>query len=316
MTVALIAGISGQDGSYLAELLVGRGYEVHGLTRDADEDVAAGATRHRVDLESTGSIADVVRSVRPDEFYNLAALSSVFRSWEDPLGTARINGLAVAEMLDVIRELGASGHETRFVQASSAEMFGTPDHSPQNESTPIRPTSPYGASKAYAHGLVGAYRAAGLFASSVILYNHESPRRPETFVTRKITAAAARISAGLQDRLELGNLAARRDWGWAPDYVDAMVRVASAPDPDDFVVATGVSHSVEDFVRVAFQRVGIDDWSDFVIVSDDLKRTGDAVEQAGDARKARSVLGWSPTVGFTELVHAMVDADVALLASA
>jgi len=313
MTVALITGITGQDGSYLAELLLGAGYEVHGLTRDPDESVTPGAVAHRVDLAAGGELADVIAEVRPDEVYNLAAISSVFQSWAEPILTARINGLAVAELLGALRDLGASGHETRFVQASSAEMFGAPEVSPQTESTAIRPTSPYGAAKAYAHGLVGAYRAAGMFASSVILYNHESPRRPEAFVTRKITAAAARIAAGLQDRLELGNTAARRDWGWAPDYVDALHRAATAEDPGDVIVATGVSHSVEDFVRVAFERAGVDDWRSRIDVSDQLLRTGDAAEQAGDATRARETLGWAPTKSFDEIVAAMVDADVALL---
>lgn len=313
MTVALISGVTGQDGSYLAELLVGEGYEVHGLTRDLDETVAEGVIAHRVDLEVGGEVGGVIRAVRPDEFYNLAALSSVFRSWEEPLQTSRINGVAVAEMLSSVRELAESGHVTRFVQASSAEMFGAPQESPQNEDTRIRPTSPYGAAKAYAHGLVGAYRTAGAFASSVVLYNHESPRRPETFVTRKITAAAARIARGSGERLELGNLAARRDWGWAPDYVDALHRVARADGPADVVIATGVAHSVEDFVRVAFERAGVLDWRYHVDVSDQLLRSGDAAEQVGDATRARELLGWTPTTTFTELVHAMVDADLARL---
>lgn len=313
MTVALITGITGQDGSYLAERLLAEGYEVHGLTRDPDEAVTEGAVAHRVELAEGGEIASVVHDVRPDEFYNLAALSSVYKSWQDPLATARINGLAVAEMLGALRELAATGHETRFVQASSAEMFGTPTESPQTELTAISPTSPYGAAKAYAHGLVGAYRSAGMFASSVILYNHESPRRPETFVTRKITAAAARIAMGSTQRLELGNLAARRDWGWAPDYVDALHRAATAAEPGDVIVATGVAHSVEDFVRVAFERAGIGDWRPWVEVADHLLRSGDAVEQAGDATRAREQLGWRPTIKFEQIVHAMVDADLALL---
>jgi len=310
MTVALITGVTGQDGSYLAELLLADGYEVHGLTRDPDESVTPGVVAHRVDLAAGGEVAGVIAEIAPDELYNLAAISSVFQSWEEPLLTARINGLAVAEMLGALR---TSGKPARFVQASSAEMFGAPESSPQNESTAIRPTSPYGAAKAYAHGLVGAYRAAGMFASSVILYNHESPRRPEAFVTRKITAAAARIAAGLQDRLELGNTAARRDWGWAPDYVDALHRAATADAPGDFIVATGVSHSVEDFVRVAFERAGVDDWRSRIDVSDQLLRTGDAAEQAGDATRARTTLGWAPTKSFEEIVGAMVDADIALL---
>ena len=314
MTIALITGITGQDGSYLAELLLAAGYEVHGVTRDSDEAVTPGAVAHNLDLGAADEIGALVRAVRPDELYNLAAISSVFQSWEEPVATARINGLAVAGMLAAVRDLASSGHTARVVQASSAEMFGDPDVSPQDELTPIRPTSPYGAAKAYAHGLIGAYRASGVFASSVILYNHESPRRPATFVTRKITQAAARISLGLQDRLELGNLAARRDWGWAPDYVDALHRAATAAEPGDFVVATGVAHSVEDFVRVAFEHAGVSDWRSRLDVSGALLRPGDAAEQAGDARRAREVLGWAPTTSFDEIVRAMVDADLALLA--
>jgi GDPmannose 4,6-dehydratase len=312
MTRALITGVTGQDGSYLAELLVARGDEVHGVVRDEAEAVTAGVTMHYLDLSGEG-VADLTRELRADVIYNLAAVSSVFRSWEEPSVTARLNGLLVAELLAAVDELRKTGHESRFVQASSAEIFGAARESPQNEQTPIRPTSPYGAAKAYAHGLVGAYRAAGMFASSVILYNHESPRRPEAFVTRKITAAAARISLGLQDRVELGNLDARRDWGWAPDYVDALSRAAGADRPGDFVIATGVAHSVEDFVRTAFERAGIDDWRTHVDLSEGLLRAGDAPEQRGDSSLAKAELGWCPTFGFEEVVNAMVDADLALL---
>lgn len=313
MTVALITGVSGQDGSYLAELLAKLGYEVHGVVRDAGERISSGVQAHAVDLADSSRIGDLIREVNPDEIYNLAAISSVFQSWEHPGLTARINGLAVAEMLAAARALNSSSHPVRFIQASSAEMFGAPTESPQNEETPIRPTSPYGAAKAYAHGLVGVYRSAGLFASSVILYNHESPRRPETFVTRKITASAARIARGLQDRLALGNISARRDWGWAPDYVDALHRAAVADAPNDYVIATGVAHSVEDFVRVAFEHAGVDDWRDRLDISVDLLRTGDAEEQAGDASRARAILGWRPTRSFEEIVGAMVDSDLAAL---
>ncbi len=312
MTLALITGITGQDGSYLAEALLDEGTEVHGTALRADEGAASGATLHQLDLSQPG-IGALIRDLRPDVIVNLAAISSVYGSWQQPDLTARINGLAVAEALDAVRELAASGHEARFIQASSAEIFGVPADVPQTEATAVRPTSPYGASKAYAHSLVNLYRGAGVWASSCILYNHESPRRPETFVTRKITAAAARISRGLQDSLELGNLAARRDWGWAPDYVDALRRAARAEHPDDFVIATGVAHSVEDFVRVSFERAGIDDWRSHVTVSDDLLRTGDAPQQLGDATKARDVLGWTPTVDFDALVAAMVDHDLDLV---
>ncbi|MDF1479174.1 GDP-mannose 4,6-dehydratase [Leifsonia sp. H3M29-4] len=310
MMRALVTGVTGQDGSYLAEALVSAGQEVHGVVRDIGETVTAGVQPHRVDFAEEGGLAAVVSEVRPDVIYNLAAVSSVFRSWEEPTVTARVNALAVAELLAAARSLGEG---IRFVQASSAEIFGSPETAPQNESTPVRPTSPYGAAKAYAHGLVGVYRGAGMHASSVILYNHESPRRPETFVTRKITAAAARISRGLQDRLALGNLAARRDWGWAPDYVEALQLAAGADAPGDYVIATGVAHSVEDFVALAFARAGIADWRAYVDVDDTLLRAGDAPEQRGDAAKARRVLGWRPSHDFEQIVSAMVDADLARL---
>lgn len=314
MTRALITGVTGQDGSYLAELLLGQGYEVHGVTRDADEKVVNGVIAHELDLATDSAIAQLISDIEPNEIYNLAALSSVYQSWQNPALTARLNGAVVAEMLAAVKAIHDRGNtEIRFIQASSAEVFGAPTESPQNEQTAVRPTSPYGAAKAYAHGLVGAYRTAGVSASSVILYNHESPRRPETFVTRKITAAAARISMGLQETLELGNMDAQRDWGWAPDYVDALVRAAQHPDPDDFVIATGISHSVRDFVAAAFNRAGIDDWQDRVRVSDVLMRSGDAPLQLGDASKAHKVLGWLPTMKFDEIVAAMVDHDLALL---
>ncbi|MBH0129622.1 GDP-mannose 4,6-dehydratase [Salinibacterium sp. NK8237] len=314
MTRALITGVTGQDGSYLAELLLAQGYEVHGVTRDVGELVTPGVVAHELDLAADSAIGELIDELQPNEIYNLAALSSVYQSWQNPNLTARLNGAVVAEMLAAVKTIHDRGDtEIRFVQASSAEIFGVPAESPQNESTAVRPTSPYGAAKAYAHGLVGAYRAAGVAASSVILYNHESPRRPETFVTRKITAAAARISRGLQETLELGNLDARRDWGWAPDYADALVRTAQHPHADDFVIATGVSHSVRDFVAAAFERAGVDDWSERLRVSDSLLRTGDAALQLGDASKAQRILGWTPQVEFDEIVAAMVDHDLALL---
>lgn len=313
MSRILITGVTGQDGSYLAEALVARGDEVHGTVQQLGEAVSDGVTAHQIDLSEAG-VGDLIRELRPDTVVNLAAISSVFGSWQQPELTARINGLAVAEMLAVARELGAAGHEVRFVQASSAEIFGVPADVPQTEKTAIAPTSPYGASKAYAHSLVGLYRSAGVWAASAILYNHESPRRPENFVTRKITAGAARIALGLQDRLELGNLAARRDWGWAPDYVDALLRISAAERPDDFVIATGVAHSVEDFVEAAFARAGISAWREHVVVSDDLLRSGDAPQQLGDASHARDRLGWSPTVDFLGIVRAMVDHDLELAA--
>jgi len=311
MSRVLITGVTGQDGSYLAESLVATGDEVHGTVQSGDETAGAGVTLHAIDLTEPG-IGDLVRELRPDIIFNLAAISSVYGSWQQPSATAQLNGVVVAEILATLRDLAAQGHETRLVQASSAEIFGIPTEVPQTETTAIRPTSPYGAAKAYAHSLVGVYRTAGVWASSCILYNHESPRRPESFVTRKITASAARISLGQQDRLELGNLSARRDWGWAPDYVDALLKIGATASPDDFVIATGVAHSVEDFVAAAFARVGITDWRPFVTVSEELLRSGDAPQQLGDASHARATLGWAPTVEFSGIVAAMVDADLAL----
>lgn len=304
MTRALITGVTGQDGTYLAELLLASGAEVHGVALNGSVD---GVQLHELDLAEPG-IGQLVRQLKPDAVFNLAAVSSVYRSWQQPELTARVNGLAVAELLAAVQELP----DCRFVQASSAEIFGMPEQSPQDESTPIRPSSPYGAAKAYAHGLVGVYRTAGMHASSCILYNHESPRRPETFVTRKITAAAARISLGQQERLSLGNLAARRDWGWAPDYADALLRASRAETPGDYIIATGVTHSVEDFVRLAFERAGIADWRAVVDLDESLLRAGDAAEQRGDASLAREVLGWEPTLDFEGIVAAMVDADLEL----
>lgn len=308
MSRVLITGITGQDGSYLAELLVAAGDEVHGTSLSTDEHSIDGVELHPLDLSQPG-IGGLIRSLTPEVVYNLAAISSVFGSWRQPDLTARINGLAVAEMLATLQEIP----DARFVQASSAEMFGVPAEVPQTERTAISPTSPYGAAKAYAHSLVNVYRTAGVWASSCILYNHESPRRPENFVTRKITAAAARISLGLQDTLELGSLDSRRDWGWAPDYVDALRRAVTNDSPGDYVIATGVDHSVQDFVAAAFSRVGIADWHPFVTVSEELMRSGDAPRQLGDASHARDVLDWTPTVDFENLVAAMVDNDLALL---
>ncbi len=305
MTRFLVTGVAGQDGSYLAELLLAAGDEVHGVVRSAGETVVPGVVAHVADLASTGAITAVLQSVEPDVVINLAAVSSVYQSWNEPSLTAQLNGLLVAELLASLHPMGG-----RFVQASSAEIFGAPVSAPQNEETPIRPTSPYGAAKAYAHGLVNAYRGAGMHASSLILYNHESPRRPEAFVTRKITAAAARIARGEQDRVTLGNLDARRDWGWAPDYARALHLAARVDTPGDYVIATGESHSVREFVALAFARAGVEDWESHVDVDGALLRSGDAPELRGDASLARQRLGWESTVGFEGIVHAMVDADL------
>jgi len=314
MLRALVTGIAGQTGSYLAENLVARGLEVHGVVRDGGEDapvadLAADVVLHRGDLTDLAGMRSTVLAVRPDVVVNLAALSSVAASWRLPVETAQLNGTAVAGLLAAVAELRDGGHDAAFVQASSAEIFGQAGVSPQDETTPIAPVNPYGAAKAYAHLLVGAYRAAGMRASSVVLYNHESPRRPEQFVTRKITAAAARIARGEQRELVLGDLTVRRDWGWAPDYAEALALVATSDTADDYVVATGESHSIQDFVDAAFARVGITDTSDLVRSDAEFVRPADASELRGDASKIRSSLGWAPTRSFTEVVEAMVDAD-------
>lgn len=317
MRRAFVTGISGQDGSYLAELLQADGVEVHGLVRELGDEAVAVLERtpevklHQGDLADPEGLAAIVSEVRPDTVFNLAGISSVALSWQRPVDTGMITGVAVAAMLEATRALGT---DARFVQASSSEIFGNPPEVPQRETTPIAPTSPYGAAKAYAHHMVRLYRSRGMHASACILYNHESPRRPETFVTRKITAAAVRIAAGLQDVLELGDLTVRRDWGWAPDYVDAMVRAARADVADDYIIATGEAHSVAEFAAAAFAAVGIDDWERYVRVNPDFVRPAEISQMLGDASHARTVLGWQPTVAFADIVAALVEEDRRALA--
>ena len=317
MTRAFVTGIGGQDGSYLADRLLADGLEVHALTFDADGPPVhcpADVVLHRGDLADVAAVRPLLLDVDPHEVYNLAAISSVAQSWQEPDLTARVNGLGAVGLLEsalVVQE--RLGHRVAFVQASSAEIFGEPAVNPQDEATPIAPVSPYGAAKAFAHLAVGVYRRRDLHAASLILYNHESPRRPERFVTRRITATVAAIARGRAERLVLGNLDARRDWGWAPDYVDAMVRAARAATADDYVVATGQGHSVRDFAAAAFARAGITDWEPLLVSDPALYRPADATDLTGDASKARHDLGWTPTVTFEEVVGRMVDADLALL---
>jgi len=312
VSIAFVTGLGGQDGSYLAERLLADDVEVHALAHEAEpEPDAPGVVMHTGDLTRIDEVRALVLDLAPDEVYNLAAISSVAQSWAEPELTARVNGLAAGALMESARQAQEKhGKPVRFVQASSAEIFGEPDTSPQDESTAIRPLNPYGAAKAYAHLMVDVHRRRGLHAVSAILYNHESPRRPARFVTRKITSTVAAIVQGRADRLVLGNLEARRDWGWAPDYVDAMVRAARADDARDYVVATGVGHSVREFVAAAFGHVGIDDWSAYVATDPDLVRPADPTDLTGDPTRARTSLGWSPTVGFEELVGLMVDADL------
>lgn len=317
---ALITGITGQDGSYLAELLLGKGYEVHGLVRRASSFNTARLdaifqdphepnprlSLHYGDLSDGVRLANLIREVAPTEVYHLAAQSHVRVSFEMPEYTAEATGVGTVRLLDAIR---AAGVETRFYQASSSEMFGSAPP-PQSETTPFHPRSPYACAKVFAFHVTVNYREAyGLFACNGILMNHESPRRGETFVTRKITRAVARIGAGLQAELYLGNLEARRDWGYAPDYVDAMWRMLQQPNPDDFVIATGEAHSVSEFCQRAFARVGLD-YTAHVRHDARYRRPTEVDDLLGDATKARDQLGWEPTVRFEQLVDLMVDADV------
>lgn len=303
---ALVTGVAGQDGSYLAERLLGEGTEVHGLIRSADDRVVAGVIPHVGDVTEPGLFERLLAEVRPDEVYHLAALSSVAQSWAEPLGTAEINAMSVARLLHAAQR---AAHHPRVLVTSSAEVFGAAEEVPQNESTPLRPTSPYGAAKAYAQLLAGSYRRTGMPVSCVILFNHESPRRPDGFVTRKITRTVAAIGRGTSHELVLGNLDAQRDWGWAPDYVEAMLRAQRHHEPDDYVIATGTVHSIRDFVAAAFAHTGTDRWEHLVRVDPNLTRPGDPAVQCGDATRARTVLGWKPTVSFAEIVRRMVDAE-------
>ncbi|NYE35861.1 GDPmannose 4,6-dehydratase [Nocardioides cavernae] len=306
---ALITGIGGQDGTYLAERLVGEGCEVHALVLAADGHPAYcpdEVVLHTGDLGDIEATRRLVLDLAPQEVYNLAAISSVAQSWEEPDRTAHVNGHAAVALMESARRVGG----VRLVQASSAEMFGEASESPQDEETPIAPVNPYGAAKAFAHLSARVFRQRDVHVSSAILYNHESPRRPSRFVTRKITSTVAAIARGDADELVLGNLDARRDWGWAPDYVDAMVRAARADAPSDYVVATGTAHSVRDFVAAAFAAAGIDDWEGLVRQDAAFYRPADPTELVGDASRAREELGWVPSVDFAELVRRMVLADL------
>lgn len=310
MTRALITGVGGQDGGYLAERLIADGTEVHALV--LRDDATPPFCPPEVVLH-VGNLADIegtrrlVLDLAPDEVYNLAAISSVAQSWDEPDLTALVNGFAAVALMESARQVG---DHVRFVQASSAEIFGEPRESPQTELTEIRPLNPYGAAKAFAHLWVGVQRQRGAHASSLVLYNHESPRRPDRFVTRKITSGVAAIAQGRAGTLVLGNLDVRRDWGWAPDYVDAMVLAARADEAGDYVIATGVGHTVRDFVATAFRHAGITDWEPLVATDPAFVRPADATDLTGDASKARTQLGWAPTLEFDQVVGAMVAADL------
>ncbi|HXJ78790.1 MAG TPA: GDP-mannose 4,6-dehydratase [Candidatus Methylomirabilis sp.] len=312
---ALITGITGQDGSYLAEFLLERGYTVFGMVRRASKDnfERLERIRHRLELRQADlldqlSLIRLLEESRPHEVYNLAAQSFVSTSWSQPVLTGEFTALGVTRMLEAILLVDRN---IRFYQASSSEMFGKAREVPQNEHTVFHPRSPYGVAKAYGHAITVNYRESyGLFACSGILFNHESPRRGLEFVTRKVTDAVARIKCGLAQELPLGNLAARRDWGYAGDYVQAMWLMLQQEQPDDYVVATGESHSVEDLVELAFSYVGLD-WRRYVGLDPRLRRPAEVDLLMGDASKARQILGWSPKVRFRELVEMMVDSDLA-----
>jgi GDPmannose 4,6-dehydratase len=313
MPTALITGITGQDGSYLAELLLEKGYAVHGMHRRSSTE-----TWHRIehimdeinliqgDLLDQNSLQSVIAETRPDEIYNLAAQSFVPTSWTQPLLTGEITALGVTRLLEAIRVVKS---DARFYQASTSEMFGKVHEVPQSERTPFWPRSPYGVSKVYGHWITINYRESyGLFACSGILFNHESPRRGFEFVTRKVSHGVAKIRAGQAKEIRLGNLDAERDWGYAGDYVDAMWRMLQQPKPDDFVIATGETHSVRRLCEVAFAAAGLD-WKDHVKVDDRFVRPAEVDQLIGDPSKAHRVLGWKPKVSFEQLVEMMVRKD-------
>ena len=316
MKSALITGITGQDGPYLAELLLSKGYKVYGLVRRLStpnmENISHLYDKIELlsgDLLDQGSITDAIKNSEPDEVYNLAAQSFVKASWDQPVLTGEFTALGVTRMLEAIR---AVNPKIRFYQASSSEMFGKVTETPQKETTRFHPRSPYGVAKVYGHYITLNYRESfGIFACSGILFNHESPRRGIEFVTRKITNAVARISLGKQDKLELGSLEPKRDWGFSGDYVEAMWLMLQQEKPDDYVVATGENHSVKEFVEEAFKVVGIDDWEKYIVANTTKHmRPAEVDYLIGDATKAREVLGWKPKTSFKELVEMMVKADL------
>lgn len=319
MKKAIISGVTGQDGSYLAELLLSKGYEVHGIMRRLSS-FASGRIDHLIagnpnfyayhgDLTDSPSIAGIISEVKPDEFYNLGAMSHVKVSFEVPQYTLEANAVGVLNVLEALRKLSP---DTKFYQASSSEMFGVPGvPAPYNENTPMIPQSPYGVAKLAAYHLTRQYRDGyGMFATTGILFNHESPRRGGTFVTKKISKAVARIKLGLQDSLVLGNLDAKRDWGWSPEFVEAIHLIMQQEKPDVYVVATGETHTIREFVEEAFKYVGLES-EKFVKIDDRYKRPNEVPLLLGDSSKIEKALGWKPKMKFNEIVRAMVDYDLA-----
>jgi len=315
MKIALITGITGQDGSHLADWLLQQGYQVHGIVRRASTEnferiahLEGRVQLHQADLLDQLSLIDVVQTVRPNEVYNLGAMSFVPTSWKQPVLTGEFTALGVTRMLEAIRLLDPKG--IRFYQASSSEMYGKVQETPQRETTPFYPRSPYGVAKVYGHWITVNYRESyGMYCCCGILFNHEGPRRGREFVTRKVTAGAAAIKLGFQQELRLGNLDARRDWGYAADYVEAMWRMLQLDSPEDFVIATGESHTVRELVELAFGYVGLD-WQRHVVQDPLLTRPAEVDLLVGDPAKARRLLGWKPRLSFPELIRLMVDADL------
>ena len=314
---ALITGVTGQDGSYLAELLLEKGYEVYGIVRNIARTARAGAEAFggrinyvEADLTDQISLDRAMQQVKPDEVYNLAGQTFVPTSWTQPLLTMDVTGMGALRMLEAIRR---HAPQARFLQVSSSEVFGKPEDAQQTETTRLRPRNPYGAAKMFAHHITINYRESyGTFACSCIAFNHESPRRTPEFITRKVSQQVARIKLGLADKLKVGNIEARRDWGFAGDYVRAMWLMLHQPTPDDFVIATGITHSVKELLEIAFEYVGLD-WQKYIEIDPALLRPAEDDFLAGDAGKANKILAWKPTVTFEQMVRMMVDSDLSLL---
>ena len=322
MPRALITGITGQDGSHLADFLIDKGYTAFGLLRGQENPKRDGILKRQPhlelvegDLQDLSSLIAALELTQPDEVYNLGAISFVAVSFRQPELTANVTGLGVLRMLEAVRIVGGRDNPIRFYQASSSEMFGKVRETPQTEMTPFHPRSPYGVAKVFGHFSTVNYRESyGLHASSGILFNHEGPRRGAEFFTRKASLAVARIKLGIQEKLSMGNLDFRRDWGFAPDYVEAMWMMLQQPEPDDYVIATGENHSGREFLDLAFKEVGVDDWAPYVEQDQRFMRPAEVDYLIGDASKAREKLGWRPTVPFDELVKIMVTHDLELVA--
>lgn len=310
MARALITGVQGQTGYFLAEALLQEGWDVHG-TANIPNDISTqpGVELHAVDFSERGSLTSLLYKLRPDLIINLAAISSVAEAWKSPTTTLSVNTLAVAEIAEYVST--ASKEQTvRVVQASSAEIFGNSEQAVFTEETPIAPINPYAVSKAASHLLGQTYRHTGVRWSNAILFNHESPRRPLSFLSRKVSHAVARISLGLQNSIELGDLSSQRDWGWAPDYARAISLISQLETADDFIVATGIAHSVQDYVQAAFAYVGIENWQDYVTTNAEFMRPTEVKVSVGNSSKLKNATGWEPTVSFQEMVGRMVQADI------